>query len=173
MEEGVIILQFGSFEPIEVSALKKTTNTSKVDGFSNEESSDTWTLIALKRQKHQGTSKLRLSKVDTKSSTNQLLQCESINSNTKSKYINASSQKLAREFTCVTDEQRRRVKQNILAEFKGAFVKTRKGPSTYSPKSERAYRDVNLSKTNGMRSLLASLSPRLKDKMHHMLSRRK
>ncbi|KAH0761478.1 hypothetical protein KY290_017551 [Solanum tuberosum] len=99
MEEGVIILQFGSFEPIEVSALKKTTNTSKVDGFSNEESSDTWTLIALKRQKHQGTSKLRLSKVDTKSSTNQLQQCESIKSNTKSKYINASSQKVIRIVT--------------------------------------------------------------------------
>ncbi|KAH0715149.1 hypothetical protein KY284_008054 [Solanum tuberosum] len=70
IEEGVIILQFGSFEPVEVSALKKTTNTSKVDDFSKEESSDTWTLVALKRQKHQGTSKLRLSKVDTKSSTN-------------------------------------------------------------------------------------------------------
>ncbi|KAG5616152.1 hypothetical protein H5410_015976 [Solanum commersonii] len=58
MEESVIILQYGSFEPVEVSALKKTTNTSKVDGFFNEESSDTWTLIALKRQKNQGTSKL-------------------------------------------------------------------------------------------------------------------
>ncbi|KAH0672192.1 hypothetical protein KY284_023279 [Solanum tuberosum] len=91
IEEGVIILQFRSFEPVKVSALKKTTNTSKVDDFSNEESSDTWTLIALKRQKHQGTSKLRLSKVDTKSSTNQLQQCESMKSNTKSKYINASS----------------------------------------------------------------------------------
>ncbi|KAK4737509.1 hypothetical protein R3W88_001206 [Solanum pinnatisectum] len=74
--------------------LKKTTNTSKVDDFSNEESSDTWTLIALKRQKHQGTSKLRLSKLDTKSSTNQLQQCESIKSNTKSKYINTSSPKV-------------------------------------------------------------------------------
>ncbi|KAK4737514.1 hypothetical protein R3W88_001211 [Solanum pinnatisectum] len=81
-------------EEVEVSALKKTTNTSKVDDFSNEESSDTWTLITLKRQKHQGTSKLRLSKLDTKSSTNQLQQCESIKSNTKSKYINTSSPKV-------------------------------------------------------------------------------
>ncbi|KAK4718534.1 hypothetical protein R3W88_016872 [Solanum pinnatisectum] len=70
LEEDVIILQFGRFEPVEIFALKKTTNTSKVDEFSNEESGDTWTLVALKRQKHQGTSKLRLSKVDTKSSTN-------------------------------------------------------------------------------------------------------
>uniref|UniRef100_M1DBL3 Uncharacterized protein n=1 Tax=Solanum tuberosum TaxID=4113 RepID=M1DBL3_SOLTU len=99
IEEGAIILQFESFEPVEVSALRKSTNTSKVDDFSNEESSDTWTLIALKRQKHQGTSKLQLSKVDTKSSTNQLQQCESINSNTKSKYINASSQKVRRTIT--------------------------------------------------------------------------
>ncbi|KAG5616151.1 hypothetical protein H5410_015975 [Solanum commersonii] len=90
--------------------------------------------------------------------------------------------KLACEFTCVTDEQKRRVKQDILAKFKDAFVKSHKGidrdfyicwPSTYSPKLERAYRDVNLSKPNGMRSLLASLSPRLKDKMHHVLSCRK
>ncbi|KAG5601499.1 hypothetical protein H5410_032869 [Solanum commersonii] len=99
IEEGVIRLQFGSFEPVEVSALKKTTNTSKIDDFSNEESSDTWTLVALKRQKHQGTSKLRLSKVDKKSSTNQLQQCESIKSNTKSKYINASLQKVRRTIT--------------------------------------------------------------------------
>ncbi|KAK4718816.1 hypothetical protein R3W88_017154 [Solanum pinnatisectum] len=62
IEEGVIILQFGSFEPVEVSALKKTTNTSK----------------------------------------------------------------LACEFKCITDEQRRRVKQDILADFKGTIVKTRK-----------------------------------------------
>ncbi|KAG5594804.1 hypothetical protein H5410_036036 [Solanum commersonii] len=146
IEEGVIILQFGCFEPFEVSTLKKTTNTSKVDDFSNKESDDTWTLVALKRQKNQGTSKLRLSKVNTKSNTNQLQQCKSIRSNTKSKYINASSQKLALEFKCVTDEQRRRVKQGIVANFKGIFV-----PSTYSPKSERAYHDVNLSKPDGMR----------------------
>ncbi|KAG5580377.1 hypothetical protein H5410_051004, partial [Solanum commersonii] len=38
IEEGVIILQFGTFEPVEVSALKKTTNTSNIDDFSNEES---------------------------------------------------------------------------------------------------------------------------------------
>ncbi|KAH0754177.1 hypothetical protein KY290_024447 [Solanum tuberosum] len=35
IEEYFIILQFGSFEPVKVSALKKTTNTSKVDDFSN------------------------------------------------------------------------------------------------------------------------------------------
>ncbi|KAH0660290.1 hypothetical protein KY285_028856 [Solanum tuberosum] len=58
IEEDVIILQFGSFEPVEVSALKKTTNTSKVDNFYNKESGDTWTLVTLKRKKHQGTSKL-------------------------------------------------------------------------------------------------------------------
>ncbi|KAG5589251.1 hypothetical protein H5410_039765 [Solanum commersonii] len=40
IEEGVIILQFGCFEPFEVSTLKKTTNTSKVDDFSNKESDD-------------------------------------------------------------------------------------------------------------------------------------
>ncbi|KAG5621544.1 hypothetical protein H5410_006762, partial [Solanum commersonii] len=68
---------FGSFEPTEVSALKKITSTSK----------------------HQGTSKLRLSKVDTKSSTNQLRQCKSIKSNSKSKYINASSQRVRRTVT--------------------------------------------------------------------------
>ncbi|KAH0780950.1 hypothetical protein KY290_000548 [Solanum tuberosum] len=99
IEEDVIILQFGSFEPVEVSALKKTTNTSKVDDFSNKKNNDTWILVARKRQKHQGTSKLRLSKVDTKSSTNQLQQCECIKSNTKSKYINASSQKVRRTIT--------------------------------------------------------------------------
>ncbi|KAK4723318.1 hypothetical protein R3W88_026097 [Solanum pinnatisectum] len=99
IEEDVIILQFGSFEPVEISASKKITNTSKVDDFSKEESCDTWTLVALKRQKYQGTSKLRLSKVDTKSSTNQLRQCESIKSNTKSKYINASSQRVRRTVT--------------------------------------------------------------------------
>ncbi|KAG5582168.1 hypothetical protein H5410_052795, partial [Solanum commersonii] len=127
IEEDVIILQFGSFEPVEVSTLKKTTNTSKVDDFSNKKNDDTWILVACKRQTHQGTSKLRLSKVDTKSSTNQLQQCEIIKSNTKLKYINASSQKLAHEFKCVTNEQRRRVKQDMLADFKGAFVKIRKG----------------------------------------------
>ncbi|KAG5604446.1 hypothetical protein H5410_025938 [Solanum commersonii] len=58
IEEDVIILQFGSFEPVEVSALKKTTNTSKVDDFSNKNNDDTWILVARKRQKHQGTSKL-------------------------------------------------------------------------------------------------------------------
>ncbi|KAG5619500.1 hypothetical protein H5410_004718 [Solanum commersonii] len=99
IEEDVIILQFGSFEPVKVSTLKKTTNTSKVDDFSNEENGDTWTLVALRRQKHQGTSKLRLSKVDTKSSTNQLLQCKIIKSNTKSKYINASPQRVRRIVT--------------------------------------------------------------------------
>ncbi|KAK4721248.1 hypothetical protein R3W88_011481 [Solanum pinnatisectum] len=99
IEEGVIILQFGSFEPVEVSALKKTTNTSKLDDFSKEESSDTWTLAALKRQKYQRTYKLRISKVNTKSSTNQLQQCGRIKSNTKSKYINASSQKVRRTVT--------------------------------------------------------------------------
>ncbi|KAG5591222.1 hypothetical protein H5410_041736 [Solanum commersonii] len=113
---------FGSFEPVEDSALKKTTNTSKVDDFSNEVS------------------------VDTNSSTNQLQQCESIKSNTKSKYTNASSQKVRRTVT--------------LIEF---FPETLFDvPSIYSPKSERAYRDVNLSKPNGMWSLLACLSPRLK-----------
>uniref|UniRef100_M1DNW5 Uncharacterized protein n=1 Tax=Solanum tuberosum TaxID=4113 RepID=M1DNW5_SOLTU len=91
--------KFGSFEPVEVSALKKTTNTSKVDDFSNKKNDDTWILVTRKRQKHQGTSKLPLSKVDTKSSTNQLQQCESIKSNTKSKYINASSQKVRRTIT--------------------------------------------------------------------------
>ncbi|KAG5613268.1 hypothetical protein H5410_024549, partial [Solanum commersonii] len=126
IEEDVIILQFGSFEPVEVFVLKKTTNTSKVDDFSNKKNDDTWILVARKRQKYQGTSKLRLSKVDTKSSTNQLQQCESIRSNTKLKYINASSQKLAHEFKCVTNEQRRRVKQDILADFKGTFVKIHK-----------------------------------------------
>ncbi|KAH0658321.1 hypothetical protein KY289_027069 [Solanum tuberosum] len=70
IEEDVIILQFGSFEPVEVSALKKTTNTSKVDYFSNKKNDNTWILVSCKRKKHQGTSKLRLSKVNTKSSTN-------------------------------------------------------------------------------------------------------
>ncbi|KAG5619890.1 hypothetical protein H5410_005108, partial [Solanum commersonii] len=37
IEEGVIILQFGSFEAVKVSALKKTINTSKVDVFYNED----------------------------------------------------------------------------------------------------------------------------------------
>ncbi|KAG5600007.1 hypothetical protein H5410_031377 [Solanum commersonii] len=60
IEEDVIILQFGSFEPVEVSALKKTTNTSKVDDLSNKKNDDTWILVACKRQNHQGTSKLRL-----------------------------------------------------------------------------------------------------------------
>ncbi|KAH0645049.1 hypothetical protein KY284_032933 [Solanum tuberosum] len=101
VEEDVIILQFGSFELVEDSALKKTTNTSKVDDFSNEVSGNTWTLVTLKRQKHQGTSKPRLSKVDTNSSTNQLQQCESIKSNTKSKYINASSQMVRRTVTMI------------------------------------------------------------------------
>ncbi|KAG5619734.1 hypothetical protein H5410_004952 [Solanum commersonii] len=41
IEEGIIVLQFGSLEPVEVSAQKKTTNTSKVDGFSNEQNGDT------------------------------------------------------------------------------------------------------------------------------------
>ncbi|XP_027768508.1 uncharacterized protein LOC114074714 [Solanum pennellii] len=53
IEEDVIILQFGSFEPVEVSVLKKTTNTSKVDAFLNKEVDDTWTLVARKRQNHQ------------------------------------------------------------------------------------------------------------------------
>ncbi|KAH0665077.1 hypothetical protein KY285_026283 [Solanum tuberosum] len=70
IEEGVIILQFGSFEAIEVSALKKTTNTSKVYDFSIEKNGDTLISIACKRKKHQGTSKLRILKVDTKSSAN-------------------------------------------------------------------------------------------------------
>ncbi|KAK4729991.1 hypothetical protein R3W88_022979 [Solanum pinnatisectum] len=99
IEEDVIILHFGSFEPVEVSALKKTTNTSKVNDFSNEVSGDTCALVTLKRQNHQGTSKPQLSKVNTNSSTNQLQQCESIKSNTKSKYINASSQKVRRTVT--------------------------------------------------------------------------
>ncbi|KAG5614388.1 hypothetical protein H5410_014212 [Solanum commersonii] len=43
---------------------------------------------------------------------------------------------------------------------------TKPVPSTYSSKSERSYRDVNLSMLDIMRSLLASLSPKLKDKMH-------
>ncbi|KAG5580376.1 hypothetical protein H5410_051003 [Solanum commersonii] len=34
---------------------------------------------------------------------------------------------LAREFKCVTDEQRRRVNQGILADFKSAFVRIGKG----------------------------------------------
>uniref|UniRef100_M1D8L2 Uncharacterized protein n=1 Tax=Solanum tuberosum TaxID=4113 RepID=M1D8L2_SOLTU len=101
IEEDVIILQFGSIEPVEVSALKKTTNTSKVNDFSNKKNDDTWILVAHKRQKHQGTSKLQLSKVDTKSSTNQLQQCESIKFNTKLKYINGSSQKVRRTITLV------------------------------------------------------------------------
>ncbi|KAG5598899.1 hypothetical protein H5410_030269 [Solanum commersonii] len=58
IEEGVIILQFGSFEAIEVFALKKTTNTSKVYDFSIEKNGDTLISIACKRKKHQGTSKL-------------------------------------------------------------------------------------------------------------------
>ncbi|KAK4718035.1 hypothetical protein R3W88_016373 [Solanum pinnatisectum] len=66
IEEGVIIVQFGSFELVEVFALKKTTNKSKVDDFSNKKNDDTWILVARQRKKHQGTSKLRLSKVDTK-----------------------------------------------------------------------------------------------------------
>ncbi|KAH0651255.1 hypothetical protein KY285_031374 [Solanum tuberosum] len=99
IEEDVIILQFESFEPVEVFVLKKTTNTSKVDDFSNKKNDDTWILVARKRQKHQETSKLRLSKVDTKPSTNQLKKCESIKSNTKLKYINASSQNVRSTIT--------------------------------------------------------------------------
>ncbi|KAK4714031.1 hypothetical protein R3W88_019938 [Solanum pinnatisectum] len=38
----------------------------------------------------------------------------------------ANTSKLAHEFKCVTNEQRRRVKQDILADFKGAFIKIRK-----------------------------------------------
>ena len=94
IEEDVIIMQFRSFELVEVSFLKKTTNISKVDAFFNEESDDTWTLVTRKRQNHQGTSKLHLSKVDTKSIMNQLRQCESIKSNSKVKYFNDSSQRL-------------------------------------------------------------------------------
>ena len=52
IEEDVIILQFWSFQPVEVSVLKKTTNTSKVDSLFNEESDDNWTLVARKRQNH-------------------------------------------------------------------------------------------------------------------------
>ncbi|KAG5590082.1 hypothetical protein H5410_040596 [Solanum commersonii] len=37
------------FEPVEVSALKKTTNTFKVDDFSNEENGNTWPLVTLKK----------------------------------------------------------------------------------------------------------------------------
>ena len=91
IEGDVIILQFGSCEPVEVSVLKKTTNTSKVDTFFNEEGDDTLTLVARKRQNHQGTSKLHLSKVDTKSIMNQLRQCKSMKYNSKVKYINDSS----------------------------------------------------------------------------------
>jgi len=58
IKECVIILQFGSFGAIEVSALKKTTNTSKVYDFSIEKNGDTLISIDRKRQKHQGTSKL-------------------------------------------------------------------------------------------------------------------
>lgn len=36
IEEGIIILLFGSFEPVEFPALKKTTNTSKLHDFSND-----------------------------------------------------------------------------------------------------------------------------------------
>ncbi|KAK4740182.1 hypothetical protein R3W88_003879 [Solanum pinnatisectum] len=48
IEKDVIILQFGSIEPIKVSALKKTTNTSKVDDFSNKKNDDTWILVKAK-----------------------------------------------------------------------------------------------------------------------------
>lgn len=72
VEEGIIMLQFESFEPNEVFVFKKSTNTSKVHDFSNDKNGDTWTLIAHKRQKHQETSKLRLSTINTRSSANQL-----------------------------------------------------------------------------------------------------
>ena len=94
IEEDVIIQEFRSFEPVEISALKKTTNISKVDDFFNTESDNNWTLVARKRQKHQGTSKHRLSKVDTKLSTNQLRKCEIIKFDTKLKDMNDSSQKV-------------------------------------------------------------------------------
>ena len=94
LEEDVIILQFGSFEPVDVSVLKKTTNTSKVDAFFNEESDDTWTLVARKRNNYQVTYKH-----DTKSIMNQLRQCQSMKSNSKVKYINDSSQKVRRPVT--------------------------------------------------------------------------
>ncbi|KAH0776169.1 hypothetical protein KY290_007580 [Solanum tuberosum] len=58
IEYSVIILQFGSFEPVKFSALKKTTNTSKVYDFFSEKNANTWILVARKRQKCQGTSKL-------------------------------------------------------------------------------------------------------------------
>uniref|UniRef100_M1DA99 Uncharacterized protein n=1 Tax=Solanum tuberosum TaxID=4113 RepID=M1DA99_SOLTU len=45
----------------------------------------------------------------------------------ESHHILIAQEKLVHEFKCVTNEQRRRVKQDILADFKGAFVKIRKG----------------------------------------------
>ncbi|KAG5614645.1 hypothetical protein H5410_014469, partial [Solanum commersonii] len=54
-QKGIIVLQVGKSKPIEVSFFKKTTNTSKVDDFSNEKNGDTGTLIARKRQKYSGT----------------------------------------------------------------------------------------------------------------------
>lgn len=60
IEEFVIMLQVERIEPVDVSALKKTTNTSKVYDLSNEKNDNTWILVAHKRKKYQGTSKFRL-----------------------------------------------------------------------------------------------------------------
>ena len=54
IEEDVIIQEFRSFEPVEISALKKTTNISKVDDFFNKESDNSWTLVAHKRKSIKG-----------------------------------------------------------------------------------------------------------------------
>ncbi|KAG5614851.1 hypothetical protein H5410_014675 [Solanum commersonii] len=97
IEEGVIILQLGSFKLVEVSTSKKTTNISKVYQFSDGKNGDTWILIACKKKRHQGSSKLYLSKIDIRSSTNLRQQCERIKFNTKSKYMNASSERVRRK----------------------------------------------------------------------------
>ena len=56
--EKIIMLQFGSFDPIRVPALKKTMRKSMQNDFSNSKKGDTWTLIARKRKKYQKASKL-------------------------------------------------------------------------------------------------------------------
>lgn len=50
----IIMLQFKSFDPIEVPTMKKTTSKSMQNDFSNSKNGDTWTLIARKRKNVKG-----------------------------------------------------------------------------------------------------------------------
>ena len=97
----IIMLQFGSFDPIGVPTLKKTTGKSMQNNFSNSKKGDTWTSITCKRRKCQRTSKLQLSKVDTRSSAN-LLQPMGA-TNTKLKCNSTPLQRVGRQVKLLLD----------------------------------------------------------------------